>query len=414
MLVPITGSFRASQVIFELLFGTLGLCFIIKRNFKLSLTVGSLLFITLGASLIIFLVGIFARGSIIRSLSDSTRLIFLSIYMGVGYSYANSKCYSEEFILRVLFFYMVTSILFSLFVYVNFTYPMINLFKGRQSEDELPLHFFRFSGFSGFPTDFGSILVFGFCLMIADQLNTIWNLKWKIFFTTIFLFGIIGSGSRGAILQLICVLFLFFVIKFLRYFLKLRILKSTIKFFTVFILAGIVFIYIIYYSYKYYNKNTIIDSVINYLSVNFYSPDESIEHRFSEIKGSFDVLFNKGFLFGEERDYPFGLPVIEGFHTHWISRYSWLGLIIGVGLCVFLIRISFKSKTKIGFGLGIWTISFLVSVGLFSDILFRFKGPLLYGFLFGICLFFFKIRRKNYRSFKSNIPFQEKLKEKEK
>jgi len=42
-----------------------------------------------------------------------------------------------------------------------------------------------------------------------------------------------------------------------------------------------------------------------------------------------DVLFNTYFLFGKDRQNPLVLSVIEGFWTHFLLRYSWLGVGIG-------------------------------------------------------------------------------------
>jgi hypothetical protein len=128
-------------------------------------------------------------------------------------------------------------------------------------------------------------------------------------------------------------------------------------------------------------------NVLQYLSVDVTSADESITHRFVEVQGAMDVLFNTYFLFGEDRALPLGLPVIEGFWTHLLLRYSWLGLGFGVLAFYLFTRYSFASTCVLCRGIGLWFVSFFITSAFFSDVLFRFKGPLIYGFLFGYCLY---------------------------
>ncbi len=68
----------------------------------------------------------------------------------------------EQFrkLLKFLFFLCMVQIVFSSFVYFNFFWPLVNIYKGRMSEDIQLFHFFRWSGTFGYPADFSFFLSF--------------------------------------------------------------------------------------------------------------------------------------------------------------------------------------------------------------------------------------------------------------
>lgn len=391
MLVAITGNYTASQIIFALAMSLTSL-FIIAWHRRLNdprifwTIVAGFFLATLVAS-----IGLVAGGSITRSLSDGTRFLFLSIYISAGYLFAISEARSQRAAIRILTTYLIASVLFSTLVYFPSLYPMLDLFKGRLSNDELQFHFFRFSGFSGFPTDFGALLALGLCLILCDERGAYLSRATKVALLAVMTIGLAGSASRGAILHAAAVVGLAASYAALRWITSLRTSRAAALAVLVTPLCAV----LIYSMVQPFVPE--IDA-FRYLNVDFDSPDSSVSHRFQEIQGAATVLTEQGFLFGRDRDFPLDLPVIEGFWTHLLLRYSWLGLLIGVAMFGWSLRICLGSGSVLGNALGLWLLGFFLADGLFSDVLFRFKGPFVYGFLFGIVLHQFQVRRHRGRA----------------
>jgi hypothetical protein len=376
-LFSVTGSFTISQGLFALLFTALSLFILLNvRNRPLFV----LFLIVIVTSIMIFYLGFFSGGSLQRSLSDSSRLVFFFFYFAVGSVYASKPYFDENALIKVILVYCILSIIFSLLVYFPFLHPLVNLFKGRLSDDILQFHFFRFSGFSGFPTDLGALLTLGICILLYVRRINLFSKKKRLALLLFLVLGIIGSVSRGAMLHLGVAGILYSIGIMGRVFINRKISKLMLS--TIFItLCVLPILGIALIDINIFENN----ASTQYMAVDISNPDASVLHRFKEVNGAYNVLFDRLFIFGEERDRPLGLPVIEGFWTHWILRYSWIGLYIGLIFCSFLALIAKRSDTVLGRGAFLWMCSFLLSEAFFSDVLFRFKGPLVYGFIFGVC-----------------------------
>ena len=388
-LFSLTGSFTISQGLFAIIFSGLSIFFLWRERDK---KLFFLFFIVIVLSIIIFYTGMMAGGSLQRSLSDSIRLIFFMIYFAVGAIYANKSYFNEVVLIKLILYYCMISVFFSLVVYIPSLHFIADIFKGRLSNDALSFHFFRFSGFSGFPTDLGALLTLGICLLLYERSLNILSNRNRVFLFVVFCLGILGSVSRGAMLHLAVVFLLYALGSLVKLFFTARIHRYA--FWGLVLLTGS--IPLLFTLVSFFGEH----EIIKYASVDLASPDASVLHRFKEIDGAINVLFEKFFLFGEARDRPLGLPVIEGYWTHWILRYSWFGLIIALFFGLFLAIIAKKSNLIIGRGISIWMYSFLLSEAFFSDVLFRFKGPLIYGFIFGIC-FTFCFKKYQSRPMKS-------------
>jgi len=380
MLVPLTQSFTLSQIVFALVFSLVGIGLFIRHGLRFDTRVLQFTGILFFLAVLISVVGLLAQGGLQRSLSDGTRWIFLAIYILVGYE-AGKRLVTEAFLIRALKYYAIFSVVFSMLVFVDPLHGLVDLFKGRMSNDTLPFHFYRFSGFSGFPTDLGSVLTLIFCLIVVDIRQQYFSNKEKLLVMLLIGVGLIGSASRGGVLHLGTVLILVVLARSVNFLSTFKIKPNRIKpYFGMGLVILLIGVPLLIY------KGDSID-LMRYLTVNVADADESVTHRFAEILGAYDVLFNSYFLFGEDRQNPLGLPVIEGFWTHLLLRYSWLGVAIGLLTLYLFTRYSFASKCVICRGLGLWFLSFFVTSAFFSDVFFRFKGPLLYGFLFGYCLY---------------------------
>jgi len=67
-------------------------------------------------------------------------------------------------------------IVMSALVYLEAFWPLVDVFKGRQSDDAVIFHFFRWSGTFGFPSDYSFFLLFVF--MLAQQI--VMSPEWKL------------------------------------------------------------------------------------------------------------------------------------------------------------------------------------------------------------------------------------------
>lgn len=99
---------------------------------------GNVVFL-LCSAVAISIIGLAADGSFQRSMSDGARLIFLAVYIMVGYNSAKWNL-SEADIVRVVIAFAVISV-FVFRVCLYRAYWFVDLFKGRLSNIELPFHF---------------------------------------------------------------------------------------------------------------------------------------------------------------------------------------------------------------------------------------------------------------------------------
>lgn len=376
MLVSYTNNFTFSQVLYSIIISVISLRILIRKRF---IDNSSIFIFSIFFSLAIFfsLIGILSGGSIQRSFSDGFRLIFFALYYVVGRIYSKNQLVDAVFLVKVLKVFTFLSVLISFFVFFPVLHPFVDLFKGRLSNDVLQFHFLRFSGFQGFPSDFGSFLVLIIILLVLDKHNKYFSSKSKLFYFSICIIGLIGSAARTGFLHLITFILLISIVKVLIIISTNKTSKNVFKaFFTFFILISLVIFFF----------DSLITSkfdIIKYVVFNPEKIDSSATHRFHEIAGSLEVLNKDLFLFGVDRDFPLGLPVIEGFWTHWLLRFSWIGLFFVLFLASFIILTLNNSRFVLNKALLFWFFSFFISVGFFSDVLFRFKGPFIYGFLLG-------------------------------
>lgn len=371
-----TGSMSASQAILNLIITSIGLFFITissrctpitkKHNFL----IGYLLF----ATSTILLLNIFFEGSESRISSDAVRLIFAALYILIGAYLSTSIKNSDEWITNFYLKYCVFGFAFSLAVFTPFLYPIVDLYKGRMSNDSVIFHFFRLSGFSGFPTDFGCSLVLGFLLAIAALTRNWISIKIFAFLSIIVIAGLIGSASRAALIQFGGVIFILALTS------KYHFIQM-IKISAVVLLVAIIFIL---------QQPESLDGTFNtisYISVDLDDPDASVAHRFHELSYGFQVLSGQAPVpIGIERDHPFGLDVVEGFWSHYIIRYSYFGALTALCLAALIGLMLYQSRknSAIGWSLYYWYISFIIFVAPFSDVTTRFRGLPLYFTLIGI------------------------------
>ncbi|WP_041590085.1 hypothetical protein [Teredinibacter turnerae] len=116
-----------------------------------------------------------------------------------------SKRYSQDQAVRFILIAGVLSVLFSYLVFYPAAYPLVDLYKARQSTAENPFHFFRFSGTLGYPGGFGYWLVFVMQVSLLQLYRGVTAKKLFLLQYGFLLSGLILSGSRGALLIYIIV-----------------------------------------------------------------------------------------------------------------------------------------------------------------------------------------------------------------
>lgn len=388
-LFSLTGSFTLSQALFAIVFSFIAFLFVTSYpRITLFKRISSVVIL----AIILCLLSILAYSTEQRAFSDSSRLIFFIFYFSAGYIYSSNGG-NEQKLIKAFIFFCVMSVFFSFLVFFSSLHTFVDLFKGRLSDDLLQFHFMRFSGFSGFPTDLGSVLVLGICILLNTNNTTIYTRGMILVIATFLVIGLIGTVSRGGFLHLFFVILFFCLSKSIRVFVKFKLNRYLLYFISLTMLLIPIMLFIYFYLPNH--------PIVSYMSVDFTAPDASVLHRFHELHGAVDVLLNKGFLYGLDRDFPLGLPVIEGFWTHWILRYSWLGLVLFLCLGTYFVYFLQKSKSILGRSLSLWLLSFLFSAAFFSDVLFRFKGPLVYGFMFGFCYWLYKNKLGHLKKLKN-------------
>lgn len=334
---------------------------------------------------ILLLLNLYFDGMPSRIASDVGRLFFAAVYIFIGAYIYDSLDEPDISISNLYIKYCIFGFLFSFLVFIPPLFPLVDLFKGRMSDDSVVFHFFRFSGFAGYPTDFGCSLVLGFLIALSQfRRNLIANKKFTLFFIVVIL-GIVGSASRAAILQFVGLIIILAMV-YRRQYTRMLILASCA------LISGLIF-----FSLQ-SEESSEGYSISTYLNVDLDNPDDSISHRAGEVQYSLDVLSGREPIpVGAERDHPFGFDVIEGFWTHYIIRYGYFGILIGGGVSAFILVMLFKSRNNstMGWALYYWYLSFILFVAPFSDVTTRFRGLPLYFVLIGMAL---AVRKANSRA----------------
>lgn len=340
------------------------------------------------AFIIIFLSSVLYDAPLIRTLSDSGRLLLFGVFVHFGFLYQKHfKCKHEE-IAQTIIYLGVISVIFSSLVFFEFSYPFIDLFKGRQSTEEYLFHFYRFSGFHGYPTDFSVFLNFCILLVYFQFERGVYSLKKTMIFFVIFLLGIILSFARGGMLQFaLLVMFIFFLSPAINL-LRAKQLNRRIRFVygsSILILILVVFLGG-FLNFILLNEN----QYLVYLSSIFSSDiDSSITHRFNELSLVEDVIWEDRLIpLGDERLEPYGMDTIEGLYSHYALRYGLAGLILILILYIFKLTylFSYKENNSLSFALFWWFLTFIIILAPFSDVTTRLKGLSFYSFLLGIAL----------------------------
>ncbi len=136
------------------------------------------------------------KSFLIKDLVECFKPLIYSVIFASGFHL--SAQYSQESVIKFILVAGVCSVAFSYLVFVPQAYPLVDMYKARQSTDANTFHFFRFSGTLGFPGGFGYWLV----LVLQVALLQLYRKKIRLLkFFVLYAFllsGLVLSGSRGA------------------------------------------------------------------------------------------------------------------------------------------------------------------------------------------------------------------------
>ena len=243
-------------------------------------------------------------------------------------------------LLKFIVILSVVQIIFSILVYIEPLWPLVDIYKGRVSSDIYYFHFLRWSGTFGYPSDFSFYLSFIAYLGIVKILFNYSEadiLKRKYSFLLLLMISILFTFSRGGIFTFVTMIFILMLYVIIKDIMRLK-LRLTV-FFVIFVcvLIGIVFLY-----------NTTISSdnvLINYIK--FSSLDNKIDsstlHRLNELNIALRY-FIEYFPFGSgpnRIEIAKQLPVVESLYGYLFIKWGFIGFIL------YLISIFYFSKSAI-------------------------------------------------------------------
>jgi hypothetical protein len=113
----------------------------------------------------------------------------------------------EEFarLLRAGAWVVIGQVVFSALVHVPLAWPLVDMFKGRPSGD-MPLHFYRWSGTFGYPSDFSFFLSLPIYFVFAKYRAGIAPSRLETTAAAFAVIGVLMSFSRGGIFSIVIML----------------------------------------------------------------------------------------------------------------------------------------------------------------------------------------------------------------
>ncbi|WP_345868368.1 O-antigen ligase family protein [Shewanella algae] len=274
--------------------------------------------------------------------ADIVRPFVYFMYMSIPMLYPlNDKQLKKLF--KYLFFLVVLSIVFSALVYFPVFYPLVDLYKGRMSDDNVIMHFFRWSGTFGYPSDFSFLLSLFVYIMffkyVFDRRNV--SIKFWILFFILFT-AIVMTVSRGGIFSVLFMLGCCYL--FSPAFLRFRV--------NVIILPIVFSLLVAFFYVQSQQEFEILGTDIKYLTTvidsNGNVGDSSSRHRVREFEYALNY-FIQYFPFGSGANRIEILGIInplESFYGYHFIKWGFFGYLLHMSFLIFLIAIVFvKVKT---------------------------------------------------------------------
>lgn len=268
--------------------------------------------------------------------SDFPDLIRQFVYLGyVLFAFAIPLRNSEfQELLSFLKKLLIFQIVFSTFVYIPALWPLVDIFKGRPSDD-MALHFYRWSGTYGYPSDFSFFISFFIFYYFSFYARRIMMKKSDIFMVLVLFFALFMSFSRGGIFSTFGVLGVLF------WFTGAKKRKTS---YVLIASAGLVLISaVLFFSDKFQQVNYI----IQVFGSDSQSVDGSTGHRLYELGLAAEYAGEQvPFSEGANREELAGrISIIESFYGYHLIKFGVLGLFFALSikltlltLCVFVYK----------------------------------------------------------------------------
>ncbi|MCX7641042.1 MAG: hypothetical protein N2Z20_00185 [Elusimicrobiales bacterium] len=285
-----------------------------------------------------------------------------------------STHFREEQVKKYIIIITLASIFFSTFVFFPNLYNLVDIYKGRPSYDDFNIHFYRFSGFMGYPGPFGYWLVFVSLIVV----QSFYRKEISFFkFTILYLFlilSIILTGSRGAIV--------IFALSTIFFTLMNMFFKRNLVFLIMFFLLSLSLLLIL--------KREIQDiEAIKYLVKDVNNiMGSTFAYRFNEIVMVIEN-FEKGNFFGLGPNNAWfldnGMPV-ETAYFFYGYKFGIFGLMFYFSL-IFLNFLLFVFSEKHSFSklFALWSLVILIIGPLSESITEEYKSFYMYFTLLGYC-----------------------------
>jgi hypothetical protein len=217
---------------------------------------------------------------------------------------------------------LIIGIFFSILVYLPFSYPLVDMYKGRTSEEVDLYQFFRFSGFFGYPSMFGIYLILGLMLNFTSRSP---SRLITIFLILGFLLTISKTGF--VLLGLVGIYMLAYNAE----------IKSLFK--AAFSLALIFFVLTIYFYDQFIEVFNAFNSIDGLMQSTFY-------HRFREIIESANILSSENFDgFGPSNSYlQINHGPVENVIFFYVFKFGYFGLFYYINLIAFVFYHFYNEK----------------------------------------------------------------------
>ena len=337
-------------------------CFVfLKFSFK-TYSVKYIIYGLFFSSVFLFILLLNQETIIIKDIVECFKPLYFCLFFVIGRKAAET--YSLESVARFIVILLLLGVLFSSLVYFQLSYPILDLYKGRTSDESNLYHFLRFSGFFGYPSMFGIYLILGMILTISVNFT-----KYKKLTLFLLFVGFVLTMSKTGF-----ILFGLLVGYYL-------VMKGTIK--DIILSASISFIIFLLISIYFFDEFLVVfnafSSIDGLLSSTF-------SHRFREIILSINILISENFDgFGPSNIYlKKNHGPVENVLFFYVFKFGYFGLIYYINLILFTAYKFFSEKETPIKLLLLWCLLSLLIGSLAESITEEYKTlyffPLLLGF----------------------------------
>ncbi|TLX45312.1 hypothetical protein C1E24_19730 [Pseudoalteromonas phenolica] len=266
------------------------------------------------------------KGLSSSSIPDLVRPVIYALYFIFPIFFLLRGKDDVERLFKLLVLAAVIQIAFSFLVFIPETYSLVDIYKGRKSDDSVIMHFYRFSGTYIYPSDFSMFLslfvYFYFFKFVA--FNGLRVKEWGI--TFIVLLGIVMTISRGGIGSIGIMLIFCYFFSSAKYNFKVNIV--------ILIFLSMLSLLILYlFSNDLINEESL--GGMYYIFAMLDSGegvDGSTLHRLNEF--SLGLQFAAKYFplgGGADRDaISLVIPIVESFYGHHLIKWGFTGLILAI------------------------------------------------------------------------------------